>query len=183
MKRVLALSIALASSAAAQEIDNVAAFAHLYGVARWFYPSDAAAALDWNRFAVYGVTRVRAARTPAELEATLEELFTPLGPGIEIGRTLTAKPATRARDAALVAWRYSGAGMSASIRGPYSARRMNRATVPVRDPNAFANVSQWVTADTLRGKTIRLRGQMRVNASNAKGSAGFWLRVDRAPQQ
>lgn len=183
MKRVLALVVLAASSTAAQEVDNVAAFARLYGVARWFYPSDAAASLDWNRFAVYGVGRVRGARTPAELETALKELFTPLGPGIEIGRTLSAKPATGARDASLVAWRYNGAGMSASIRGPYSARRMNRAIVPVRDPNAFGNVSQWITADTLRGKTIRLRGQMRVDASTAKGSAGFWLRVDRAPQQ
>ena len=45
-----------------REIDNVAAFARLYGVVRFFYPSDAAAELDWNRFAVHGVSRVRAAR-------------------------------------------------------------------------------------------------------------------------
>ena len=45
-----------------REIENVAAFARLYGVVRFFYPSDAAAELDWNRFAVHGVGRVRAAR-------------------------------------------------------------------------------------------------------------------------
>src|SRR5688500_4638444 len=86
------VSIGAAPISAQQEIDNVAAFARLYGVARWFYPSDAAAALDWNRFAVHGVSRVRAARTPAELERTLEELFTPLGPGIEVGPSLSSPP-------------------------------------------------------------------------------------------
>src|SRR5687768_2535705 len=59
------------TASAQQQIENVAAFARLYGVARWFYPSDAAAALDWNRFAVDGVHRVRGARTPVELEPTL----------------------------------------------------------------------------------------------------------------
>jgi uncharacterized damage-inducible protein DinB len=56
MRRVCIALIAVALSAtmvsAQQQIDNVAAFARVYGVARWFYPSDAAAALDWNRFAV-----------------------------------------------------------------------------------------------------------------------------------
>lgn len=36
------------------EVDNVSAFARLYGVVRYFYPSDAAAELDWDRFAAYG---------------------------------------------------------------------------------------------------------------------------------
>ena len=41
--------------AADRELDNVAAFARLYGVVRYFFPSDAAASLDWNQFAVDGV--------------------------------------------------------------------------------------------------------------------------------
>jgi hypothetical protein len=175
-------SLALPLSAQ-QEIDNVAAFARLYGVARYFYPSDAAAALDWNRFAVYGVSRVKAARTPAALETTLEELFTPLGPGIEIGTTLPPRRPPGNRDAALVAWRYRGAGMSASARGPYSAKRTNRTVPRVAQSNGFANTMQFLPADTLRGKTIRMRGRMRVADPNVAGWAGLWLRVDRAQQQ
>jgi hypothetical protein len=53
-------------------------------VVRYFYPGDAATTLDWDRFAVHGVNRVRNAAGSAELQATLAELFTPLGPGIEI---------------------------------------------------------------------------------------------------
>jgi len=69
--RALALVLALASAChsagpvlpaprplAAQRIANLRAFARLYGVVRWFHPSDAAAAVDWDRFAIDGVRRV-----------------------------------------------------------------------------------------------------------------------------
>src|SRR5580765_2459306 len=72
-----------------REIENVAAFARLYGVLRFFYPSDHAAGLDWNRFAIDGVARVRTASNSAALELRLRELVADLGPGIEIGSTLT----------------------------------------------------------------------------------------------
>jgi len=38
-----------AAAAPPRDVDDVAAFARLYGVVRFFYPSDAAAELDWNR--------------------------------------------------------------------------------------------------------------------------------------
>src|SRR5262245_18940874 len=72
-----------------REVLNVAAFGRLYGAVRYFNPSDAATALDWDRFAVLGVGRVRSARDVVTLVTTLKELFAPLGPGIEIGETLS----------------------------------------------------------------------------------------------
>ena len=53
-------------------------FARLYGVVRYFYPSDTAAGLDWNRFAVEGVKQTRAAANAKALQSTLEKLFGPL---------------------------------------------------------------------------------------------------------
>lgn len=186
MRRVFVALIAVALSTTAmsaqQQIDNVAAFARLYGAARWFYPSDAAAAVDWNRFAVHGVSRVRGARTLAELERSLEDLFTPLGPGIEIGASLPAKRPTGTRDPSLIGWHYHGAGITENIPGPYSAKRTNRA-IPTRTQRTGSGVMmQTLRADTLRGRTIRMRGQVRVADPNAQGWAGLWLRVDRAPQ-
>jgi hypothetical protein len=67
----LAVPAALAQTPSRQEIENVAAFARLYGVVRYFYPSDAAAALDWNRFAVHGVSKVRSAANSQALERAL----------------------------------------------------------------------------------------------------------------
>jgi C-terminal processing protease CtpA/Prc len=161
------------------EIENVAAFARLYGVVRFFYPSDAAADLDWNRFAVRGVSRVRAARSPAELEGTLEQLVAPLGPGIEIGARLSSAPAPGGAGEPLVAWRYTGPGWSA-MGGPYRAKRTHRSAPGPTD--AFATLMQTVAAEALRGKAIRLRGQVRAAAADATGGAALWLRVDRANQ-
>ena len=167
-------------ASAQQEIENVAAFARLYGVARWFYPSDAAATLDWNRFAVDGVRRVRNAGTAAELERTLEELFTPLGPGIEIGASLSVMRPTGSRDPSLVGWHYRGAGITENVPGPYSAKRTNRVTQTRSQPGTMSGtIVQVLRADTLRGKPIRLRGQVRVVDPSADGWTGLWMRVDR----
>ena len=123
------LSFTAPASAPSPEIENVAAFARLYGVVRFFYPSDAAAELDWSRFAVHGTSLVRRARDTTELETVLEQLVAPLGPGIEIGANLAAAAAAAGTDAPLVAWRYLGAGLSTSD-GTYRVKRTNRAPGP-----------------------------------------------------
>ena len=178
-----ALAAAPLSAQQAAELDNVAAFARLYGVARWFYPSDPAAALDWNLFAVDGVRRVRSARTPAELEKTLEQLFTPLGPGIEIGASLPPQRAPGARNSDLVAWHYRGPGFSEVVSGAYSTKRINRTvTAPTGQQSASSIISQAIAADSLRGRDIRMRGRVRIASANAQGWAGLWLRVDRGQE-
>jgi hypothetical protein len=140
---ILPVSVRTVSAQAPrQTIENLAAFARLYGVVRYFYPSDAAAALDWNRFAVHGVRKVREARDGRELAAALKELVDPLGPGIEIGAELPKEPAettTAASTAApaatsaaaepMTAWRYQGAGMSPARPGQGSPYRANRGAV------------------------------------------------------
>jgi hypothetical protein len=176
--------IAPVSGQAPQSTDHVAAFARLYGVVRYFYPSDAASSLDWNRFAVHGVKRVREATDARQLETTLQELMRPLGPGIEIGRSLPPAPAPGNLDGRLIAWRYLGAGMSASGgRGPYAGKRTNRAVVKSSTIDGFVTVMQIVPAQDLRGKTIRLRGQVRASSQDGTGTSALWLRVDRPNQQ
>jgi hypothetical protein len=166
-----------------RELSNVAAFARLYGAVRYFYPSDAAAALDWDRFAVLGAGRVRSARDILALETTLNELFAPLGPGIELGARLSPAPLVGSVDASLVSWKYMGPGISGQS-APYSGVRSNRTSIPAPQPNAppFVTILQSVPATDLRGKRIRLRARARVTALDRPGWAGLWLRVDRAPQ-
>jgi hypothetical protein len=170
---------------AQQSIDNAIAFARLYGVVRYFYPSDAAASLDWNRFAIHGVNQVRGARNGKELQATLQRLFNPLGPGIEISRNLPSAPALGDLDHQLIAWRYLGAAMAdSSVPGPYRAKRTRRALVATAGSDGFATVMQTIPAQNLRGKTIRLRGLVRATSrESTAGAAALWLRVDRPNQQ
>jgi hypothetical protein len=162
---------------------NVAAFARLYGAIRYFYPSDAAAALDWDRFAVLGVGRTRSARDVGALETTLKELFAPLGPGIEIGAALSPTPSVGSVHAGLVSWKYTGPGISGQ-GPPYAGVRSNRTSAPTSQPKAaaFVTILQSIPATDLRGKRIRLRARARVTALDKPGWAGLWLRVDRAPQ-
>ena len=88
----LGWAASLSGQAPQQAVDNAVAFARLYGVVRYFYPGDAAASLDWNRFAIHGMKQVRGAADVSALEATLLRLFSPLGPGIEISGKLPPAP-------------------------------------------------------------------------------------------
>jgi Peptidase family S41 len=174
----IAATILLASPGppAGREVDNVAAFARLYGVVRFFYPSDAAAALDWNRFAVHGVSRARTARSAADLAAVLKELVDPLGPGLEVGARLAPPGPAVASSEPLVAWRYLGAGFMAG-GGPYRAKRTHRASAGSID--GFITIMQSIPAEALRGRSIRLRAQVRARATAESGAGALWLRVDR----
>ena len=175
-----ALGVTASAQPPLQEIESVAAFARLYGAVRYFYPSDAAASLDWDALAVHGVRQVRSAADPGALEATLRSLFAPLGPRIDIGARLPAAPQTGTPDNSLVAWRYIGPGISSGSMGPYRGKRTNRALVVSTGIDGFASLMQMVPAESLRGKTIRLRGRVRATAQDSAGSAALWLRVDRA---
>jgi len=163
-----------------REIENVAAFARLYGVLRFFYPSDHAAGLDWNRFAIDGVARVRTASNSAALELRLRELVADLGPGIEIGSTLTPYRQPAPSTDLLVAWRYLGAGPTDAVgAGAYAAKRTNRVRQVAAAIDGFAGFAQALAAQDLRGKAIRLRAQVRATARDAASGGALWLRVDR----
>jgi C-terminal processing protease CtpA/Prc len=166
-----------------REIDNVAAFARLYGVLRFFYPSDTAASLDWNRFAIDGVARVRTASGSTALASRLRELVALLGPGIEIGPTLSPLHTPPASTEPLVAWRYFGAGATELPSGgsPYAAKRTNRIRRAIAAIDGFAGFAQSYPAQDIRGKTIRLRAQVRATARDERSGGALWLRVDRAP--
>ncbi len=67
-----------------RKVDNIHAFAKVYGYVRWFYPGDEAAKIDWKKFAVYGVKRVEKAGNETELKQILIEVFKPIAPAIQI---------------------------------------------------------------------------------------------------
>ena len=163
-----------------REIANVAAFARLYGVVRFFYPGDAAADADWDSFAIAGIARVRTARDANDLTTRLRELFTPFGPGIEIGSKLTAYRPPRASDEPLIAWRYLGAGATTAVAGsPYKAKRTHRPRRVSATIEGFAGLAQNLPAVDFRGRRIRLRGKIRATATDSTGGGALWLRVDR----
>jgi C-terminal processing protease CtpA/Prc len=65
-------------------MDNLVAFARLFGYVRYFHPSDEAASANWLDIASDGVRRIENSRTPEELAHRLNELFQPLAPTVRV---------------------------------------------------------------------------------------------------
>jgi hypothetical protein len=80
-----------------QAIQNVEVFAKVYGYVRFLHPSDEAAAVNWDKLAIYGCQRVEKARNPQELKTALQEIFQPVAPTIQFYNSKTI-PAFQVKD-------------------------------------------------------------------------------------
>jgi hypothetical protein len=161
-------------------VANLHALARLYGVVRWFHPSDAASVVDWDQLAVDGVRRVIDARDSNELRAGLNGLFASVAPTMHIvGRgeqfpeALALHPQSSVGLEA-VAWQHRGYGDSTLAFG-YASKRLHRDREVAVEGGPSAMVSQSIDATPYRGRAIRLRGKVR--AAN-QGQGRLWLRVD-----
>ena len=88
MKRIITLIFLCTSQLVfgqtLRKLENIKAFNRLYGYVKYFHPSDEAANLDWDAFAVYGCKAIENCKNPAELEKTLMDLFHPIAPTLQI---------------------------------------------------------------------------------------------------
>ncbi|WP_420130164.1 S41 family peptidase [Longimicrobium sp.] len=113
--------------------ENLVAFGRLLGYVRYFHPSDASAATDWNAFAWAGVRAVERAPDAARLAAVLDSLFRPLAPSISIragepGAAAAAATPPAGDSVRVVWWRHYGVGLSGGTQGLY---RSARASIPM----------------------------------------------------
>jgi hypothetical protein len=154
-----------AAAAPTPRVANLHAFARLYGVLRWFHPSDAAAAIDWDRFAIDGAHRVIDAPDARTLRATLTDLIAPIAPTAHVagpGEPFPDEPALHPASTAgleVVAWEHEGYGDTV-VRGPYASKRRHRDRVAPVPGVPFAEFWQAVDATAFRGE-----GQVVVTAS------------------
>ena len=166
-------------------VTNLHAFARLYGVLRWFHPSDAAAVIDWDRFAVDGARRVIGAGDARALRTTLTELIAPFAPTVHLaaaGEPFADEPALHPAATAgleVVAWEHEGFGDS-SLISEYASKRRHRPRNVAVAGEPFAALWQAVDATPYRGAGIRLRGKLR---TAGHGLGRLWLRVDRDAQR
>lgn len=132
-----------------RQVENLVAFARLYGYVRYFHASDGSFDTRWDALAALGVRAVIDAPDAGALRAALDGVFTPIAPTLRLH--LTGEPAppmmfVRAEDASaplygVAAWRHEGRGVGADASGPFSSSRVvfpltdgqGRASVP--DPN------------------------------------------------
>lgn len=117
-----------AQSDAGDRLEALRAFARLYGYVRYFHPSDEAADLNWEAFAVHGVEEILATTDPVDLRSCLERLFGPVAPTLTFysetedghganghsanGHSANGhSPAGPPAGASLVAWQHRGVGI------------------------------------------------------------------------
>lgn len=80
---LLSLLLELGCNNKSRKIENIRTFAKVYGYVRWFYPSDEATKLDWDKFAVFGIKRIENAKNANDAKKILSELFLPISPAIQ----------------------------------------------------------------------------------------------------
>ena len=115
-------------------LDNLAAFARLFGYVRYFHPSDQAAAADWESLALAGVPAAEKAATPEELARTLEGFFRPVAPTVRVyptGRPPAEEvPQPPPGSPRIVSWEHYGVGLSKDPSIYHSDRVTNGASHP-----------------------------------------------------
>jgi len=170
-----------------RSVQNVRAFAKLFGYVRYFHPSDEAAALDWDAFAIHGAGLVKEAKSTRALGKALRGLFSPVAPTITIYNAdedapdplrLFPKATERLKP---VSWQHLGLG-SGFANSAYSSVRRNR----VNTLNALTEggvVTQVVDARPFRSREVRLTAFLRTDVRGLTSRAQLWLRVDRTGGQ
>ena len=118
-------------------LENVVAFARLYGYVRHFYPGDGAAAADWEAIAVQGVREAEKAATPAGLARLLEERFRDVAPLVRV--LPAAEPAPKidyGTGAETIHWVHHGYG-TGQPNNRYQSERV-REKAPATMPEPFS---------------------------------------------
>jgi C-terminal processing protease CtpA/Prc len=191
VRTAAAVHVAPASTLApevALQVENLRAFARVYGYVRYFHPSDEASAVDWAGLAVLAAGVVRDASDQGALQDALTRLFAPVAPTLRIYREGTPAPdlsrltPASGDELTTVAWQHLGLG-GGLIQSAYISKRTNR-SIELELPNVgFASATNGVDAAPLRGRKVRLRGAVRATPRGAGDGAGLWLRVDRPHEQ
>ncbi|MES2730166.1 MAG: S41 family peptidase [Bacteroidota bacterium] len=169
-----------------QTIQNLETFGKVYGYIRYFHPSDEAADLDWDKFAIYGCQQVENAKNPAELKTTLQELFLPIAPTLQLfdthqNLTFSVKDITPPdpKSFKTIGWQHKGIGMGNNKQSPYRSARTNRPIIYKASGGGFGNITTYIDAKPYRNQEFRLTASVKNTEINGSGSGHLWARVDR----
>ncbi len=161
-----------------QQIQNLRAFARLYGYIKYFHPSDEASSIDWNKLAVFGAGKVKNAKDTAELKEALKEIFLPIAPTAQIygsdEEPIALELPENVEDLKVVSWQHQGLGFGTSGQSIYKSIRLNR------EKSQFGTIVQAVDGAKYCGRGIRLKASVRTDVSGPGNQGQLWLRVDRA---
>lgn len=171
-----------------QQIENLKTFSRVYGYVKYFHPSDEAASIDWDKFAIYGSSRIEKCKNTEELLSTLNELFKPLAPTVSFNKasdqikfdikSITPKNANKYET---TYWQHYGLSLGMTYKDQvYQSVRINRKTAVekmTKNYSDFGNLMTLIDAQKYIGKEIKLSGKVRLK-EGTKGTGHLWLRVD-----
>ncbi|GAA5520382.1 hypothetical protein LQ318_01530 [Aliifodinibius salicampi] len=165
-----------------QEIQNLVAFARLYGHIKYFHPSDEASAIDWNKFAIHGVKEVKGAANRDELKEALNSLFLPIAPTVRIRqKELADSPFISSYLNQLdydttklqpVAWQHLGV----SLQSPgivYNSIRVNRLL------EDMFGLRHNVDPQQVAGKKLRLRAALKTTFKSEDSEVQVSIEVEQ----
>lgn len=134
-------------------------FAKLYGVVRYFHPSDESAKIDWKAFAVYGVKEINKANNQEEFEQKLKDLFLPIAPSISFNGNHYKWDESIMYP---VYWKHKGLGVD-SQKKMYKSERFNKSP----SEKTFKAVAILINENSLKGKKIKLVYEAQTNDGRA----------------
>jgi hypothetical protein len=160
-----------------QKVKNLHAFAKVYGYVRWFYPSDEASKINWDRFAVYGVQKVENAQNEKELQKTLLDLFKPIAPAIKIE---SEKQVTNFNIQSItpndtnglipIEWQHYGVNLGKQSN-MYESERINREDLNKRRTCLYKTINNITE---FKGREIKLIVSLK-HVKNSKGNVYLYL--------
>src|SRR6056297_1710116 len=114
------------SSVHEREIENFISFSKVYGYIKYFHPSDEAQEVDWDKMAIFGVDKVRNARSNEELRIVLEDFFSTVAPTVTFTENKPTQNLfysnylelinTDVSELKPIAWQYLGIDLSQQIQ-------------------------------------------------------------------
>lgn len=168
-----------------QQIDNLTAFAKVYGYVKYFHPSDEAYTMNWDDFAIYGAEQVEKCKSKKELMATLRKLFKPVAPSINFyedkARFKFNMDQITPRDLKgyeLTYWQHKGVGFNMYVHyenSPYHSVRVN-GMMNVREADQYGKLNMTIDAEQYRGKEIKYTAWVKMK-EGIRGTGHLRLQV------
>lgn len=175
-------NILLDNTAHEQKIENLKTFAKAYGYVKYFHPSDEAAHIDWNSFAIYGTEQIEKCSSQQEVINTLNQLFHPIAPSVVFFNSKqefdykTIVP-SNVKNFKPIYWQHNGLSIGMNKSGEtYTSVRVNSKDKTVKS-SGFGNIMSGLDADKYIGKEIKYTGFVKVKEGST-GTGHLWLRID-----